>query len=70
MYDSYVTYIVQHGAGDEPVEHVAESVGAAARIAVALAREKRRNVRVLMPDGETMDFESFQDAVFRGDLRD
>ena len=70
LYDSCVTYIVQHGPADQPAQHPAESVAAAARLAVALVREQRRNVRVRLPDGATLDFEAFQDAVFQGVLRD
>ncbi len=70
LYDSCVTYIVQHGSPDRPAEHPAESVAAAARLAVAFVREQRRNVRVRLPDGATLDFEAFQDAVFQGVLRD
>jgi hypothetical protein len=70
VYDACVTYIVQHGAPDRPAEQSAETVGAAARIAVAFVREKRKHVRVRMPDGTSMDFDAFQDAVFRGDLGD
>ena len=70
MYDGCVTYTVQHGAADEPAEQSAETVGAAVRIAVAFVREKRKAVRVRLPDGRSMDFEAFQDAVFQGDLRD
>jgi hypothetical protein len=65
-----VTYVVQHGPVDNPAEQTADSVGAAARIAVAFVRENRRNVRVRCPDGAVMDFEAFQDAVFQGDLKD
>jgi hypothetical protein len=65
-----VSYIVQHGPSDKPFEQPAESVGAAARLAVGFVREKRLNVRVLLPTGQVMDFTSFQDAVFQGDLRD
>ncbi len=68
MYDGYVTFIIQHG--EDPFEQPAETVGAAARIAVAFVREKRKNVRVRLPDGRLMDFEAFQDAVFHGDLKD
>lgn len=70
MYDSCVTYSVQHGSDENPSEAPAETLGAATRIAVAFVREDRRRVRVRLPDGAVMDFESFQDAVFRGDLRD
>ena len=69
VYDGYVTYIVQYG-GIEPHEQPVESVGAAARIAVAFVRERRRDVCVRLPDGTSMDFEAFQEAVFRGDLQD
>jgi hypothetical protein len=65
-----VTYIVLHGAADSPSEQSAETVGAAARIAVAFVRENRRNVRVRCPDGAVMDFDTFQDAVFQGELKD
>ncbi len=69
-YDDYVTFIVKHGAENEPFEQPADSVGAAARIAVAFVREKRKAVRVCLPDGTLMAFEAFQEAVFQGDLRD
>jgi len=45
-------------------------VAAAARLAVALVREQRRNVCVKLPDGKVLDFEAFQDAVFQGVLHD
>ncbi len=70
MYDSSVTYVIQHGPADKPSEQAADSVAAAARIAIAFVRENRRNVRVRCPDGSVMDFEAFQDAVFQGDLKD
>ncbi len=65
-----MTFTVLHGAADSPSEQTADTVGAAARIAVAFVRENRRNVRVRCPDGAVMDFEAFQDAVFQGDLKD
>jgi hypothetical protein len=65
-----VTYIVLHGPANNPSEQTADTVGAAARIAVAFVRENRRHVRVRCPDGAVMDFEAFQDAVFQGDLKD
>jgi hypothetical protein len=65
-----VSYVVQHGPTDKPFEQPADSVGAAARLAVGFVREKRLNVRVRLPDGAVMDFTSFQDAVFQGELRD
>jgi hypothetical protein len=70
VYDTYVAYIVQHGPLDKPFEQAAETVGAAARVAVAFVREKRHNVRVTLPDGKSMSFETFQEAVFQGDLGD
>jgi hypothetical protein len=65
-----VTYTVQHGSDEQPGEQTAETVGAATRLAVTFIREHRRNVRVRLPTGLTMDFDSFQAAVFRGDLKD
>lgn len=65
-----MSYVVQHGPADKPFEQAANSVGAAARLAVGFVREKRTNVRVRLPDGAVMDFPSFQDAVFQGELRD
>jgi hypothetical protein len=70
VYDGCVTYIVRYSTKGAPFEQPADSVGAAARIAVAFVREKRKGVHVRLPDGTSMDFESFQDAVFHGDLRD
>ena len=70
LYDSYVTYVIQHGPAGEPSEQPAETVAAAARIAIGFVRENRRNVRIVCPDGAVMDFEAFQDAVFQGDLKD
>ena len=70
VYDSWVTYIVRYSTNGAPFEQPADSVGAAARIAVAFVREKRKGVHVHLPDGTSMDFESFQQAVFQGDLRD
>ncbi|HXQ11657.1 MAG TPA: hypothetical protein VN805_11745 [Caulobacteraceae bacterium] len=65
-----MTYTVLHGAADSPSEHAADTLGAAARIAVAFVREDRRHVRVRCPDGAVMDFQAFQEAVFQGDLKD
>jgi hypothetical protein len=65
-----VTYVIQHGPANKPSEQPAETVAAAARIAIAFVRENRRNVRVCCPGGAVMDFETFQDAVFQGDLKD
>jgi hypothetical protein len=65
-----VTYVVQHGAAGDPSEQRVETVSAAARIAIALVREQRRNVRVKLDSGAVLDFDAFQDAVFRGELRD
>ncbi len=65
-----MTFIVQHGTAERPSEHPAASVAAAARLAVALVREQRRNVRIKLPDGKVLDFEAFQDAVFQGVLHD
>ena len=65
-----MTYIVLHGTADRPSEQSVDSVAAATRIAIALVREQRRDVRVRLPDGAVLDFDSFQDAIFRGELKD
>jgi len=69
-YDGFVTYVVQHGTADHPSEEVVETVAAAARIAIGLVREQRRNVRVKLDSGAVLGFDAFQEAVFRGELKD
>ncbi len=69
-YDSYVTYVVIHGSDEKPTEQAADTLGGATRLALAYMREHRKNVRVQLPSGRTMTFESFQEAIFQGDLRD
>jgi hypothetical protein len=70
LYDGYVTYVVLHGSPDRSSEQAVDTVAAAARIAISFAREQRRDVRVRLPDGSTLPFDDFQDAVFRGELKD
>jgi hypothetical protein len=69
-YHRFVTYVVIHGRSKSERQATASSLGDAARLAVRYLKEGRRDVRVRLPEGDTLDFEAFQEAVFAGRLRE